>query len=189
VRVVCGSGPVHRPLLAFVPVMGGLPNLTLPLERHVGNAVSGYLLALPVDEPDPLRQLERIRRQTSAAKRAHVAIVAGFLARAALQLLPRLAFPWCVRLCADFVSACGVSSLRGPKDDQLGAWGSHTSVESVYFYGAFSPPRMPLMVGCCSIADRVRLTLALKTARVGESADSLLQHIPEALRELRAKLD
>ena len=78
--MMCGPGPVRRPLLAFVPVMAGLPNLAMPLEQHVGNAVSGYLLALPVNEPDPLKQLERIRRQTSAAKRARVAIFAGLLA-------------------------------------------------------------------------------------------------------------
>ena len=170
--------------------MAGVPDLTAPLAQHVGNSVSGYLIALPVDQPDPSVQLARIRAQTSAYRLARAPLVNGVLARVGLKLLPRVLLPRIVRLFAGLVSACGVSSLRGPWHDQLGPWwnehgASAGRVESFYFFGSFAPPRMPIMIGCCSIADRMRVTLALKTLRVGGSAEQVLGHIPHALRELK----
>jgi len=123
--------------------------------------------------------------QTAASKAARAPLINGLIARLGLALLPEIAFPWCVRLFADFVTACGVSSLRGPMRDEIGALGSSVRVTSFSFYGTFSPPRMPVMIGCCSIADRMRVTLTLKTTRFGGAdAQRLLEDLPRALSEL-----
>ena len=176
------SGDPCHPLLAFVPVMAGAPNLGTTLRRHCGNAVSGFLLALPVHLASPTARLRRICLQTRVAKRSHVAIAMGALARLALRLLPPPLLPSIVPLIADAASCCGVSSLRGPAHAACNG----SNVDTLYFFGLFRPPRMPLMIGASSVGDRLRVTLALKLdAGPGVTAKTVLDGLPAALAELR----
>lgn len=170
---VATAAPPSRPLLAFLPVMAGVPDMDTTLSCHCGNAVSGFLMALPVHLASPTARLRRICLQTRLAKRSHVAITMGAIARLVLRLLPRPLLPSIVPLLADAASCCGVSSLRGPAHAAC----KGSNVEVLYFFGLFRPPRMPLMLGASSIGDRLRITLALKldagryrTARAGRPA-------------------
>ena len=104
----------RQPLLAFVPVMAGAADMSTPLNKHQGNAVSGFLLALPTHLHEPSEQLSYLVAQTSVVKRSHIAIALGIAARWALSLLPRQLLPTVVPLVASAASCCGVSSLRGP---------------------------------------------------------------------------
>lgn len=88
--------------------------MSTPLHQHQGNAVSGFLLALPTHLCEPSSQLSYLVAQTSIVKRSHIAIALGLLARWALSLLPRQLLPRVVPLVASAASCCGVSSLRGP---------------------------------------------------------------------------
>lgn len=173
---------LRRPLLAFVPVMAGVPDMSTSLRHHCGNAVSGFLLALPVHLASPTARLRRIVKQTRLAKRSYVAISMGAIARLGLQLLPPPLLPWIVPLLADAATCCGVSSLRGP----IHAACKGSNVDALYFYGLFRPPRMPLMLGAASIGDRLRITLALKLEAGPEvDAKRVLDGLPAALAELR----
>ena len=168
-----------RPLLAFVPVMSGAPDLVCSLDEHTGNRVSGFLLTLPTHERDPARRLERIVAQTSVAKRSHIATILGWGVRTALWMVPREILPRLVPLAAACVSCCGISSLRGPPAAHVGT----ASVRAIHFYGVFSPPRMPLMIGASSVGDRLVLSLGLTLG--GATAQEVLEAVPGCLREIR----
>jgi hypothetical protein len=163
--------------------MAGRARLDAPLETHEGNTVSGFLLALPVDAPTPSERLRRIVVQTRTAKASQIATLIGALARCGLRQLPRVLLPHVVPRVASGARFCGISSLRGPAHATF----QRCEVESVYFYGTFHPPRMPLMIGCCSVSDRMRVTLALQLD-TPLSAGEVLRGLPAALTELREEV-
>jgi WS/DGAT/MGAT family acyltransferase len=81
--------PQPRPLRALVPVSSPHPD-------PGGNRLSGYLVELPVDDPDPLRRLSRVRAAMRANKTAGPSRGAGafpLLAERTPQLVHRLAAP------------------------------------------------------------------------------------------------
>ena len=176
------SAPHVAPLLTFMPAMAGSPDVTAPLERHTGNTVSGYMLSLPADDPSPLGRLRNVRRQSGAAKAARIATVAGWLARVALRLAPRQLLPQLVPLSAHVASCCGVSSFRGPPTSAIDG----ATLDAFYFYGLFTPPRMPLMVAFTSVGERLRVTLVMKGGLAGtKDVADVLHELPHALNELR----
>lgn len=156
-RASLGPAAATAPLLAFLPVMSSSPNLGAALTDHDGNTVSGVLVALPTDQPDAARRLACIVRQTRAIKRGQVAALIGWLARLSLRILPHASLPFLVPTLADHAACAGISSLRGPDAVHVGG----APADTVRFFGAFVPARMPIMIGAASVADRLVLTLGL----------------------------
>jgi WS/DGAT/MGAT family acyltransferase len=84
--------PLHSPLRALVPVNRARQD---PLDT-AGNRLSGYLLDLPIDEPNPVARLHSVRAAMIAHKTAGLTRGAGafpLLADLLPSLLHRLAAP------------------------------------------------------------------------------------------------
>ena len=77
----------------------------------------------------------------------------------------------------------GASCFRGPADGEI----LGLDVRSFYYYGFFQPPRMPLMFGISSVADRLVISLVSTCDALGaEGAAKLLRMLPEELKRMEA---
>ena len=107
------------PLLMFMPVMAGYPNMEALISDHEGNAISGFLVALPVHLPTPKQRLKYLQEQTKPLKKFHVAAFIGKFARFAMHFLPQFLLPHAIRQQMKMTNFLGVSSFRGPYTAQL----------------------------------------------------------------------
>ncbi len=169
------------PLLMFMPVMGGYPNMEALISDHEGNAISGFLVALPVHLPTPKQRLKYLQEQTKPLKKFHVAAFIGKFARFAMNFLPRILLPHVIRQQMKMANFLGVSSFRGPYTAQL----FDNDLGRFYFFGIFDPPVQPFMCAISSVGDRLTVTLVMKTSQLGQtSAQGLVDLIPAALENL-----
>ena len=169
------------PLLMFMPVMAGFPNTHANLSVHEGNGISGFLVSLPVHISSPKKSLEYLQQQTKPLKKLHVAVGISKLARLAMNFMPRIFLPHVINAQMKMANFFGVSSFRGPHNAQL--FGKDLS--RFYFFGIFEPPVQPFMCAISSVANRLTVTLVLKTNDLGyANAQELMDNIPSALEKL-----
>ena len=169
------------PLLMFMPVMAGYPNMEALISDHEGNAISGFLVALPVHLPTPKQRLKYLQEQTKPLKKFYVAAFIGKFARFAMHFLPQFLLPHAIRQQMKMANFLGVSSFRGPYTAQL----FDRDLSRFYFFGIFDPPVQPFMSAISSVGDRLTVTLVMKTSQLGQtSAQGLVDLIPAALENL-----
>jgi diacylglycerol O-acyltransferase len=172
--------PLHRPLRALIPVSRPHPD---PADT-TGNRLSGYLVELPIDEPNPLQRLHTIRAAMTANKTSGPARGSGafpMLADLMPSLLHRLAAPIVTPLAAPIASRLFNTVITAvPVPDMLTVAGIRLT--EIY-------PVVPLAAGqalgiaICTYHGVAHIALHANQTAIPD-LDRLAHHVAAALAEV-----
>lgn len=172
-----GAGDVPR-LRAVMPT--NLRRLDRPVSHWLGNEFGLVLPAIPTDEPDPARRIERVHRTMAQIKRTNQAL-ATFIGIAAAGH-GRAA--WTQALVARYAEAATliITNVPGPVRELAIAG---TRVRDLLFWVPCSG-RLALGVSILSYAGRVRLGVAADTGVLGgeEGVDRFVSALDRQLRDV-----
>lgn len=171
----CGA-PVKE-LECVVPM-----NLRQAHEREVvGNRVGAFIVPLPVGERDPLRRLNKIRRQTTAAKRAGGGGSGSQFLLQALALIPSAAFRAASRTIRGKIGLI-CTNVPGPRTPRYLA-GAKVEVICPFLPAMFG---IPLTVALLSYGDVYAVGIDTDSAAI-RRPELLCHYIVDAFDEIERR--
>lgn len=174
------EGKADHPLLASVPM-----SFDFSPDRISGNRFSGVLMALPVDEPDPLERVRKASAAANLAKEGHQLIGPELVARWA-SYMPPAAVEALFRRLSDKdgqnkVLNLNISNVPGPR--QQGKVGGATVTE-IYSVGPLTAAS-GLNITVWSYVDQLNISVLSDTETVDdphEVTDAMVQELREIRR-------
>lgn len=148
--------------------------------QALGNRVGAFNVALPVGEPDVLRRLERIRRQSSAAKSDHRSAAYPMLMRA-LALMPGFAYRWLAQTSTKQVNLI-CTNMPGPPEQRYLAG---ARVDAIL---PFAPVALgvPLSIALLSYGDTYGIGIDTDPAAIPD-AETLSRYLEAAVGEIERR--
>ena len=173
------EGKAAHPLLASVPM-----SFDFSPDRISGNRFSGVLMALPVDEPDPLERVRKASAAANLAKEGHQLIGPELVARWA-SYMPPAAVEALFRRLSDKdgqnkVLNLNISNVPGPR--QQGKVGGATVTE-IYSVGPLTAAS-GLNITVWSYVDQLNISVLSDTETVDDPHE-VTEAMVQELREIR----